>query len=409
MGVALRPAVADGDLLARYSPFVQYDSMESFSADSPATMTDCVPGGHPRGNALRTGKRTLAQAKPAAGKPRLDLEFLRAKKYADRAGTAVGSDDYIDVVGKDYVADAHAMHSVPGCADQVYGHAKRDGEGRLWLQYWFFYYYNDKAFLGSGLHEGDWEMVQLRIGANGRPVQVTYAQHSHGERRRWGDVEKEEGPDGPVPVVYSARGSHASYFRPGTYTQAPVVPDHNDGGGPRVRPRLNLIRDSSPSWVAWPGRWGSTRSLLPPIVGADSPTGPRWHGAWADPQGFHEDARPAQELGAVAGSALPKPPRPRIRARRREGRAVVTYSFPKAKPEAPKLQALLVSLDGRGDGRPPRTRVFRVGPEPGRIEVPLDLEGRPYKVRAAAVGENGLTGPAAAAVLTAPRPRAVAG
>jgi len=393
----------DAELLARYSPYVQYDSMESYSADSPAAMTDCIPVGHPHGNALRQdGEATLAEVRPTGGRAKLDLAFLRGKQYADKPGTAVSGGDYIDVVGRDYVADAHLMHARPGYADQAYGAARRDREGRLWLQYWFFYYYNDKGLLGSGLHEGDWEMVQFRIGAGGRPVQATYAQHSQGERCRWGEVEQEEGPDGPAPVVYSARGSHASYLRRGVYTQAPVIPDHNDAGGPRVRPRLNLIRDNSPSWVAWPGHWGNTRSVIGPI-GADSPPGPRWHGAWRDPQAFHEDARPAAELGPVAGTELARPPRPRIRARRRDGRAVLTYSFPKAKAAAPAQRALLVSLDGRKDGRPPRTVAFRVGREPGRIEVPLELEDRAYKVRAAAVGENGVTGPTAAAALTAPR------
>lgn len=393
----------DAELLARYSPYVRYDSIESYSADSPATMTDCIPVGHPRGNTLQgDGERTLAEVRPAAGESKLDLAFPRARKYEDAAGSKVSSGDYIDVVGNDYVADAHMMHVRPGYADQVYGAARRDGQGRLWLQYWFFYYYNDKAFLGSGLHEGDWEMVQFRIGAGGRPVQATYAQHSHGERCPWGEVEKKEGPDGPVPVVYSARGSHASYFRPGVYTQAPVIPDHNDAGGPLVRPQLNVIADNAPSWVAWPGRWGSTRSVIGPI-GADSPTGPRWHGAWRDPQGFHDDARPAQELGPVAGATLAKPPRPRIEARRRAGRAVVSFELPKRAAAAPRQRALLVSLDGRKDGRPPRTEVFKVGPEPGRIELPLELEDRAYKVRVAAVGENGLTGPVATATLSAPR------
>ena len=125
---------------------------------------------------------------------------------------------------------------------------------------------------------------------------------------------------------------------------------------------------------------------------ADSPPGPRWHGAWKDPQRFHEEARPAEELGAVAGVGLPAPPRARIAATRRRGRAVVSYEFPRPKPGAPKLRGLLVSLDGHGDGCAPDTRSFRVAAEPGRIELPLELDpGRTYTVRAAAVAENGLT------------------
>ncbi len=379
-------------LLARYSPYVQYDSLESYAADSAAMMTDCVTAEFPRGNALRQdSEKVLAEVEPSAGGSKLDLGFLRAEHYPDAAETSVSAGDYLDAVGKHYVEQAREMHARPGYADQVYGHAKHEEDGAIWLQYWFFYYYNNKAFLHMGLHEGDWEMVQLRLGADGKPDVATYAQHAQGERCDWDDVETEAGPEGPVPVVYSARGSHASYFRRGTYPQAPIVPDQNDAGGPRVRPQLNVITGEDPAWVAWPGRWGSTRALIGPI-GSDSPPGPRSHGAWRQPLAFHEHARVAKELGPEAGAELPKPSSPQIEAHRDGSRAVVSYSFPPADPSAPKSKGLLISLDGHKDGLPPATKVFPTGTDPGRIEFPLDLEDRPYTVRASAVGENGITG-----------------
>lgn len=34
--------------------------------------------------------------------------------------------------------------------------------GQLWLQYWLWYIYNDYHLaFNAGLHEGDWEMVQV--------------------------------------------------------------------------------------------------------------------------------------------------------------------------------------------------------------------------------------------------------
>jgi hypothetical protein len=392
---------AGTDLLARYCPFVQYDSLESYAADSVATMTDCVPARFPRGNTLsRDGGKVLAAVKPATGESKLALDLLGRDHYSDPAQTPVKDDDHLDAVGKDYVEDAREMHARPGYANHVYGATRRDREGDLWLQYWFFYYYNDKAFLFIGLHEGDWEMVQLRIGAGGEPDVATYAQHTHGERCGWGDLDTEETPEGPVPVVYSARGSHASYFRPGTYLQAPIVPDQNDNGGPRVRPRLTVIGDRDPAWVAWPGRWGSTRALIGPI-GSDSPPGPRRHGAWHDPLAFHEDARPAEDLAPEAGAELAKPAAPRIQPRRAGGQAVVSYSFPPPDPSAPKLKGIVVSVDGHKDGMPPATKVFHADAEPGEVEFPLELEDRAYTVRASAVGENGLSGPVSAVELPA--------
>ena len=193
------------------------------------------------------------------------------------------------------------MHVRPGMANQIYGHAKRDRQGALWLQYWFFYFYNNKAFLFVGLHEGDWEMIQLRIGAGDTP-DVVYLRPAHKRGTlRMGGRREGGGCAGPAPVVYSARGSHASYFRRGIYTQAPIVPDHNDAGGPRVRPTMSPIEDGDPAWVAWPGRWGNTKALVGPI-GADSPPGPSHHGAWRDPLTFHNNARPAAAPGAGRGS-----------------------------------------------------------------------------------------------------------
>lgn len=383
---------ASADLLARYSPYIQYDSLESFAADSAATMTDCVPAGFPGGNALRQeSKKALAQVEPAGGESKLELGFLRGETYDDPANTPVTKDDYLDAVGKNYVETSREIHAKPGYADQAYGHAKRDENGDLWLQYWFFYYFNNKALLYMGLHEGDWEMVQFRLGADEVPTVATYAQHAHGERCEWDQVETEEGPDGPVPVVYSARGSHAAYFRPGTYMQAPIVPDQNDAGGPRVRPQLTVIENKEPAWVAWPGRWGSTRALVGP-VGSNSPPGPRFHDSWGDPLAFHEDARPAEELGPEGGARLAKPATPEIKVRREGSRAVVSYSLPASEPSAPKVTGILLSVDGHKDGRPPATKVFPLDAD--ELEFPLDLEDRAYNVRAAAVGENGVTGPA---------------
>ena len=56
----------------------------------------------------------------------------------------------------------------------MYGHAVSDGDDDLWLQYWFFYFYNDYnligKFLQAGLHEGDWEMIQIRLDGRARPT-----------------------------------------------------------------------------------------------------------------------------------------------------------------------------------------------------------------------------------------------
>ena len=74
-----------------------------------------------------------------------------------------------------------------GYGDRVYGRAVTSG-GKTWLQYWLFSYYNPQNVLGFGVHEGDWEFIQVGLDADGAPDVATYAQHDGGERCAWSSV-----------------------------------------------------------------------------------------------------------------------------------------------------------------------------------------------------------------------------
>ncbi len=273
-------------LLDRHRPLLHYDSLESFRADSAATICDLVAPG--RCNSLhRADGSPIAAAAPGEEGARLELDFLRGGTYPN--GEPVHKSDYLDECGGSHAADALALRRLEGHGDIAYGRGHRDEEGRLWLQYWFFYYYDDKGLLGLEQHEGDWEMVQLRLGEALAPEAATFARHTGAERLGWDEVELADSGDGPALVVYPARGSHASLPRPGSF-EAAVVPDHNDGLGPRVRPALRAIAGDGPGWVLWPGRWGATRRRE--FFEADSPRGPREHPQWWHPAELHREARP---------------------------------------------------------------------------------------------------------------------
>src|SRR5918992_657627 len=167
----------------------------------------------------------------------------------------------------------------------VYG--RRAGQ---WLQYWMLFEYNaqDRGIFRTGRHEGDWEMIQLRL-RRGRPVQAVYAQHSGAESCgfRWA------ARGGQRPVVFLARGSHASYFVTGLRDR--MWPDPNDvadGDGLRVRPRVVRITESRPAWMRYRGRWGDTRAGWVPGE-MDSPRGPAFQpkGRWTNPEGWAAAAR----------------------------------------------------------------------------------------------------------------------
>lgn len=376
-------------LLERWRPWVRYDSLESYRADSVAMVAELAAGG--RCNTLhRAGGELLAAVAPEEEEAHLTLDFLGAPTYAN--GHLARRGDYLDECGGSHAADARALRRGDGNSDVVYGRAKHEG-GRLWLQYWFFYYYNDKGLLNVGQHEGDWEMIQLRMGAGEEPDAVTYGQHGGGERAAWEEVETHPAGGVAAPLVYPARGSHASRLRRGSHA-APMVPDHNDGLGPLVRPRLVAIGDDGPGWVLWPGRWGATRRRE--YFEADSPRGPREQARWWSPASFHREARPAREiaLDAVAASGLPAPPEPRLEALRDGGRAVLAYGFEREGNGAGRPGRLLVAALGDTSGEPLATQSFALDGSEGSVTVQLAAEEEPRAVRVSVASELGVAGPA---------------
>ena len=62
---------------------------------------------------------------------------------------------------------------VRGSPPASYGRAAPAEGGGRWLQYWRWHADNpqDRGILRSGRHEGDWELVQVRVDARGRPTE----------------------------------------------------------------------------------------------------------------------------------------------------------------------------------------------------------------------------------------------
>jgi hypothetical protein len=369
---------SEAELLARHLPVLRYDSQGSFLADSPGVLTDRP------GNQLKD-----ADGRPragAAGRPPLRLEYLGWPKYAD--GAAAARSDYLDAVGRDYVMQARQMHRGE-YADRIHGRAVRADDGGWWLQYWLFYLYNDKSFLGFGLHEGDWEMVQVRLGADEAPQAMAFAQHGHGQRCDWRLVERR----GTRPVVYVARGSQASFAAPGRH-DAPVIPDYADGKGAEVAAAtLVVIGDGAPAWVGWQGRWGSSRARSK--LESDSPRGPAHQEKWRHPATFHAEC---DEIRRTREPPVPGPPVPEIAVRREDDRAVVAYRMPAA-PGRPRAVALVVSVEDPADALPPATEGHAIDAAAGEVRHGLPLEEGPYEVRVSAADEQGNMSASAETVL----------
>jgi len=249
--------------------------------------------------------------------------ILRQGPDQTPAESPVENPDLFDLPD-DYATDFPGKPRFPGCdyethfkavmGDQrpvIYAHiATEEGRPGIVVQYWFFYYFNDF----NNLHEGDWEMIQVRFDADTveealqqEPVQVAFAQHSGGETADW-DAPKLE-VEGTRPLVYASRGSHASYYGPGLWLGwgqdgSGLGCDVTSGEQVRIDPEVRLIPDAVPdaadpfAWVTFAGRWGERETWV-----YDGPTGPAFKTQWSQPITWMEGLR-ADSLRVDAAAVL---------------------------------------------------------------------------------------------------------
>jgi hypothetical protein len=174
----------------------------------------------------------------------------------------------------------------------TYAHVVTDPghPGKIALQYWSFYVFND----WNNLHEGDWEMIQLVFDAptaaaalRTSPVEVGYSQHEGAEQAAWDDP-KLERLDGTHPVVHPADGSHANFYGEALYlgSSASEGVGCDDTRGPTVDVRPTVVtipggeapaRSRYP-WIAFEGRWGELRPAF-----FNGPEGPNLKEQWTHP------------------------------------------------------------------------------------------------------------------------------
>jgi hypothetical protein len=366
-------------LLQRFQPALRYDSNEQFFADDAAQYTE-APGIELR-RAPLAGKPgvVLARSEAAAKEPKLTLAFLHPTMYV--TGQAVDKTDVISVRGKHYREQYVRLRQArPDLNNRLYGRAVQTN-GRLWLQYWAWYFYNDyQLALGFGTHEGDWESVQFRVGIDGDvPDVAVYAQHRIGEKRPWEDVEKlTDSPD--TPIVYVGRGSHAAYFEAG-YHQTEAWYDVADGKRRAPKLTLEIIDGDEYAWMLWPGRWGDTvphdRSV---DLDQSSPTGPGTKKHWRNPDALLDNAKSAPVLRKT-----PRAPAVRI-TRARANHMQIDFDF-SARVVQPR--ALVVTVNSRDEkGVPPMTHTYEevAGALKGTIRTNVPLHpARHYDIYASTV------------------------
>ena len=233
-----------------------------------------------------------------------DPVVQRAPGASDLAGLGAGF--FLDFAGSSLepgcVYEQTFEQATTGRPAMVYAHIvtpePEPGEpAMVFLQYWFYWYYND----WNNKHESDWEGIAVVFEAasaaealDTEPVAVGYSQHEGGERADW-TSDKLERVDGR-PVVYPSAGSHASYFGSSVYLGRGANEgfgcDTTTGPWDTVDPEVTLLPDrvddpDDPlAWLSYDGRWGERHG------GAfNGPTGPTSKDRWLDPQPWFDELR----------------------------------------------------------------------------------------------------------------------
>ena len=342
------------ELLKRHRPILKYDSQESYFADSAATWTN-----NPGNRLLDKNGNELAVAGQGLSPTFIGLTYPDGSKADKR--------DLISNPSKNYREQARKLHEEKRYRNHMYGHAVVDSNDDIWLQYWFWYFYNDYNLIGNflkaGLHEGDWEMIQIRL-QDETPDLAIYAQHATAETRRWSQVDVIPGTQ--RPIVYVARGSHASYFEPGRMWTGHWF-DYADGKrkSPELTLHVPVDGDDNWRWVRWPGRWGDTKKGGNPLD-SDSPQGPADHAQWDDPLVMVETAaaRPAPPP-----EDRPRPPAaPLVRVEWVGPTIRVHYTVqPAADRKIPR--GLAVTINSPEETAPPTTETFTISTRTGTVDL----------------------------------------
>jgi hypothetical protein len=385
-------------LIERYRPQLRYHFAEAYRADSAWIATlplPPFPGDPDRSNNLeRENGAILAAADPLLGYPPLSLDGLPARDAPGGdlypSGEPALDSDRLDFRNETYQDDAAAMHANSGLANRIYARATQDAEGKLWLQYWFFYYYND--VIGFGAHEADWEMIQVGLNSALTPDVATYAQHSGAQSCTWDRVPKYAGPSGTAPVVFVRIGAHASEFYPSLVESYAA-----ESGSERVRPVIETqMGNLGPGWANWRGRWGGSDA----VIRSPAEQGTKWD----NPTGFNTAAGPCpveasgivtarhSTLARRGGRLNRSMPAPSLAVKRLRSRVLVRYRYTRHQWKRLPRKAGLILAVRSGRTNLPRNLIFRLRHRAGRRRFALPTRTGAYLVQGQTVAQSGSQG-----------------
>lgn len=297
-------------LADRYAPIVMMRSQDNGLCDSseeqygPPTSVELVLN-NPRVRLLfqnAHGTRLVKRAPTAA-----DVAGLGDGYYLDLPGNPLRP-------GCTYAKALAALKRAGHAPAVTYARIAREpGHPGFALQYWFFYYFNQF----NDLHESDWEGMQIAFDAatpaqalTASPTEIVVFQHAGGEHADWDDPKVEK--QGTHPVVYSAAGSHATFYGSALYlgngqSGSGVGCDNTTEPLTTYRPRAVLLPDEPPAhgrfaWLDYSGRWGQREGGF-----NNGPAGPNTKKVWREPFTWMDATRstsPTVPGGALVGPSV---------------------------------------------------------------------------------------------------------
>jgi hypothetical protein len=293
--------VPEQQLASRYSPVVALKKQRRLCGKGEAyrpVLVDVV-----------LGRNDVSLFEGAGG------TYRRLRRAPTAANLVAGpSRHYVDLPGHPVTGRCSYQHwfkRIGATApNAVYAHVatERGRPGRLALQYWLYYVFNDY----NDKHESDWEMIQLHFDADTieealerPPVEVLYSQHEGAERAGWND-DKLEKVGGTHVVTYPGAGSHANFFRNalwlGRSANQGLGCDDSTRPSTRVRPRAVVLPTRAEAttehgWITFEGHWGQRERGF-----NDGPLGPNAKLQWEQPFTWAEKVERNRSF-TVPGSA----------------------------------------------------------------------------------------------------------
>jgi hypothetical protein len=263
-----KPGAAALELAQRLAPELHLAAAERYrplAIQDYLSTTTLRAGSPPRGTAVQT-QPTLFTL-PITPAPTY-LDVRRAQPYTQASR---------------YPVIEHGLEQARP-RPTVYWHlARQPSTGRIALEYWFLYLYND-FFVR---HEADWEGVTVFLDG-GSPLGTSYSQHQGRQWVPWGTA-----PADARPQTYVGKGTHANYPLAGRYSvrvcwnlagrhcTLAKKTDAAPGDGATLTPSDYDLHEFG--GAGYTGSWGSGSYVLGVGVTKDRITDPRRRAEYSNP------------------------------------------------------------------------------------------------------------------------------